>query len=110
MRFTAALFLGLASLYFVFRKISIQAIGSEEKLSSKIWGIVILTGIFDACANIFFILAAQIGSLSVVGVLTALYPVGTIVLARFVLKEKVAVSQALGIILAITACVFLAIP
>jgi drug/metabolite transporter (DMT)-like permease len=110
MRFTAALVLGLASLYFVFRKISLRAAGSEEKLTPKIWGVVALTGVLDACANIFFILAAQIGSLSVVGVLTALYPVGTIVLARFVLKEKVAVSQAVGIILAITACVFLAIP
>ena len=110
MRFTAALILGLASLYYVFRKISLRASGSEEKLTPRIWGVVALTGVLDACANIFFILAAQIGSLSVVGVLTALYPVGTIVLARFVLKEKVAVSQALGIILAITACVFLAIP
>ena len=110
MRFTAALILGLASLYFVFRKISLRASGSEEKLTPRIWGVVALTGVLDACANIFFILAAQIGSLSVVGVLTALYPVGTIVLARFVLKEKVAVSQAVGIILAITACVFLAIP
>ena len=110
MRFIAALILGLASLYFVFRKISLRASGSEEKLTPRIWGVVALTGVLDACANIFFILAAQIGSLSVVGVLTALYPVGTIVLARFVLKEKVAISQAVGIILAITACVFLAIP
>jgi drug/metabolite transporter (DMT)-like permease len=110
MRFTAALILGLASLYFVVSKISPRAIGSDEKLGFKVWGVVVLTGVLDACANIFFILATQTGSLSVVGVLTALYPIGTILLARFVLREKVAKSQALGIVLAITACVFLAIP
>jgi drug/metabolite transporter (DMT)-like permease len=42
-------------------------------------------------------------------VLTALYPLGTIILARIFLKERIARSQMLGIILALGASAVLAI-
>lgn len=75
----------------------------------KTWLLMIVTGTFDACANVLFLLAAREGSLTVVGVLTALYPLGTIFLARLVLREKLTAWQAIGILLALTASGLLAI-
>jgi drug/metabolite transporter (DMT)-like permease len=77
---------------------------------AKIWQAVIVTGLFDSLANVFFITAVRIGQLTVVSVLTALYPVGTILLARLVLKEKIAATQMVGILLAIGGSVLLALP
>jgi drug/metabolite transporter (DMT)-like permease len=45
----------------------------------------------------------------VVGVLTALYPLGTILLARLVLKEHVATLQKVGIAISLTASLLLAL-
>lgn len=78
-------------------------------LDLKLLAIILAAGVCDASANAFFISAAQTGSLTVVSVLTALYPLGTIVLAFAILKEKVATSQLIGIGLALGACVLLAL-
>ena len=75
----------------------------------RTWVLMGVTGIFDACANVLFLLAAREGSLSVVGVLTALYPLGTIFLARIVLREKLTIWQGVGILLARIASGLLAI-
>lgn len=75
----------------------------------KTWLLMAVTGIFDACANVLFLLASREGSLSVVGVLTALYPLGTIFLARLVLREKLTAWQGVGILLALIASGLLAI-
>ena len=75
----------------------------------KTWLLMAVTGLFDACANVLFLLAAREGSLSVVGVLTALYPLGTIFLARLVLKERLTAWQAVGIGLALVASGLLAV-
>ena len=44
-----------------------------------------------------------------IAVLTALYPAGTIILARIVLKERIAPVQAVGLVLAIAASAMLAL-
>ncbi len=77
--------------------------------STKIWFAVIATGFLDSSANLFFTIAARQGSLSVISVLTALYPLGTIILARIFLKEKIAKSQMAGIVLALAASAVLTI-
>lgn len=56
-----------------------------------------LSGVLDAGGNMLFLLAKQFGNLDVVVVLSSLYPMGTILLARWFLKEKVSRSQWLGI-------------
>ncbi|MFM6979949.1 MAG: EamA family transporter [Micrococcales bacterium] len=76
---------------------------------AKFWIIVLAAGVCDAVANVLFTTAVHLGSFTVISVLTALYPTGTILLALLVLKEKVAVSQLVGIGLALGACVLLAI-
>jgi uncharacterized membrane protein len=77
-------------------------------LGPKLWLTMLATGVFDSGANLLFVLAVRQGSLTVVSVLTALYPLGTILLARFVLKEKLAFSQSIGIVLALGATALLA--
>ncbi|HEY3407276.1 MAG TPA: EamA family transporter, partial [Propionicimonas sp.] len=50
----------------------------------------------------------RLGDLSVIGVLTALYPAGTILLAATVLKERIAPVQWAGLALALVATSLLA--
>jgi drug/metabolite transporter (DMT)-like permease len=71
--------------------------------------LAIACGIVDATANIFLLLGIRTGDLSVMSVLTALYPAGTILLAALVLKERIAPVQWAGLALAITAAGMLAI-
>jgi drug/metabolite transporter (DMT)-like permease len=55
-----------------------------------------------------FLLAMRLGELTVVAVLIALYPLGTIVLARIFLKEKIAKIQLAGVLLALSCSALLA--
>ena len=109
MRTTAATLLGLIVLFGVLRGKKAAAEGNDQPLTSKIWLTVAAAGVLDAAANIFFTLASRTGTLTVVGVLTALYPLGTILLARLVLKEHVAGIQKIGIALTLTASLLLAL-
>lgn len=65
--------------------------------------LAVVGGAVDAAANVLLLLALRAGDLSVVSVLTALYPAGTILLAAIVLRERIAPSQAVGLVLAIAA-------
>jgi drug/metabolite transporter (DMT)-like permease len=58
-----------------------------------------LIGIGDMLGNLLFAAAATSGLVSVTSVLASLYPIVTVVLARLVLKERVARSQEAGIAL-----------
>jgi drug/metabolite transporter (DMT)-like permease len=60
-------------------------------------------------ANAGLLLGIRLGDLTVIAVLTALYPAGTIILAAIVLKERIAIVQYLGLALAIAAGALLAI-
>jgi uncharacterized membrane protein len=71
--------------------------------------LAVLTGLIDGTGNALLLLGIQIGNLSVMSVLTAMYPVGTIILAGVLLKERVAPIQAVGLVLAITAAALLAL-
>jgi drug/metabolite transporter (DMT)-like permease len=63
---------------------------------------VALVGIADTSANLLFALAATGGNLAVVGVLGSLYPVATVVLARWLLRERLSGGQHAGVALALT--------
>jgi drug/metabolite transporter (DMT)-like permease len=113
LRTVGTIILGISSFIVVGRakrQASSQNLSLEKKpVSVRVWAAVVLAGLFDSMANIFFILGSRSGALTVVSVLTALYPVGTILLARLVLKERIAATQSLGIGLAITGCMLLGI-
>ena len=109
LRAVSASLLGLFMLVTIRRSHTEGETGKRSKVSTKIWLAVIATGFLDSSANVFFTIASRQGSLSVVSVLTALYPLGTIILARIFLKEKIARSQMFGIVLALGASAVLAI-
>lgn len=54
-------------------------------------------GVLDSLANLLFLLAARSGDLTVVAVITALYPAGTVLLARSVLAERIHRGQLVGL-------------
>ena len=63
----------------------------------------------DAIANGFFQLAAQGGELAVVAVIGSLYPATTLLIAHFLLKERMSGVQWAGVVLALGAVVALTV-
>jgi drug/metabolite transporter (DMT)-like permease len=61
--------------------------------------VLALIGIGDMLGNLLFAAASTSGLVSITSVLASLYPIVTVVLARLVLKERVARSQEVGIAL-----------
>jgi uncharacterized membrane protein len=70
--------------------------------------IVVLAGVFDVGANALFLLAAREGLLSLVSVLSSLYPAITVVLARAVLHERLLRHQLAGLALALVGVALIA--
>ena len=64
-------------------------------------GIIAAAGVFDVSANLLYLLAVREGLLSIVVVLTGLYPAATVVLARALLRERLSGSQVVGLVLAL---------
>ena len=58
---------------------------------------IVTAGTLDAGANLLFGVASNFGALSVVGLLGSLYPVSTVLLARFVLGERLRPVQLAGV-------------
>jgi drug/metabolite transporter (DMT)-like permease len=71
-------------------------------------GPIAAIGFFDLLANVLFVLAVGRGLLSVVGVLGALYPAVTVLLARGVLHERLTRTQDAGVLLTLAGVVALA--
>lgn len=71
--------------------------------------LIALVGLFDTSSNITFLYAANLGQLPVVSVLSALYPVSTVILARLLLAERMTRTQGLGFVAAIGATELLVI-
>jgi len=61
----------------------------------------IAAGLSDMGANILFLLASRIGLLSIVSVVSSLFPAPTVVLARVFLKQKIPPARVAGLGLAI---------
>jgi drug/metabolite transporter (DMT)-like permease len=70
---------------------------------------VALAGALDMLANVAYVLAAHGGPLSVVAVVSSLYPAGTVALAAIVLHERLVLVQWLGVALALAGVVCIAL-
>jgi drug/metabolite transporter (DMT)-like permease len=66
-------------------------------------------GLLLAVATILLVIGLHLGELAVMGVLNALYPLGTVLLALVVLRERLSAPQVLGILLALAASATLAL-
>lgn len=72
-------------------------------------GLVVAAGVLDMMANLLFVLAERRGLLTLVAIVVALYPAGTVLLARVVLNERISRVQLAGLGLAGAAVVMVAI-
>jgi drug/metabolite transporter (DMT)-like permease len=70
----------------------------------------LLTGVLDAAANLTQVTALRMGPLALASVLGALYPVATVLLARYVLHERLRGWQRVGIAMALVAVALTAWP
>ena len=71
--------------------------------------LAVACGVIDVVANVLLLIGMRAGDLSVMSVLTAMYPAGTILLAAVVLRERIAPVQWLGLALALAAAGMLAL-
>ncbi len=69
----------------------------------------LVAGILDSGANALYVAAAQRGRLDTAAVLSSLYPASTVVLARFMLHERLSHAQAAGMILALVAVALISV-
>ena len=61
---------------------------------------VLVIALLDLGGNAFYVAARQAGELAIAATLSSLYPVATAILAAVILRERVTVSHAFGIVLA----------
>lgn len=73
----------------------------------RLWPAVVAVGVADMLGTGFYIAATQAGPLAIAGVLSALYPVTTVVLAVVILREQLARWHVLGIGMAAIAIVLI---
>jgi drug/metabolite transporter (DMT)-like permease len=89
------------------RTVALAAIGSVAAVRHRtrpvllpgagLAGLGLLSGVLDGIGNAFYLLAAHGGNLGIVATITSLYPATTILLARYVLGERISPAQAIGI-------------
>jgi drug/metabolite transporter (DMT)-like permease len=73
------------------------AIGASLRPGQAHLPALVFVGLCDVGANVLFGLASTRGFLSVVSVLSALYPVVTVALAAGLLHERIAATQRVGV-------------
>jgi drug/metabolite transporter (DMT)-like permease len=70
---------------------------------------LVTVGVLDVSADVFFAFATTIGLLSIVSILSSLYPVATVILARIVLRERMARLQQFGIVMSLAGVLLISI-
>ncbi len=73
------------------------------------WRVVLMNAVLDVTGNLFYILALRTGRLDISAVLSSLYPGATVMLAWFILRERLSGKQWLGIGTALFAIALLTI-
>ncbi len=99
----------------VFRMTSVTLVWSALLVSRARLGgvrphlaVLAAVGVLDTGGNVFFAAASSThGLLSVVSVLASLYPVATVLLARFALGERVQFSQDVGVVVTLAGVVLI---
>jgi drug/metabolite transporter (DMT)-like permease len=71
------------------------------RVSARLLPLIAAVGVFDTGANALIALAAGRGSIGIVAVLSALYPIATILLARAILHERLGTTRTVGGLIAL---------
>ena len=87
----------------------VLATRSAWRLPANAVPAVVVVGVLDMAGNSFYLLAVQTGALAMASVLSALYPVTTVILAAVVLHERVTRDHTVGIVLAAAAIVLIGV-
>ncbi len=69
----------------------------------------LISGTLDVVANAFFLFATKLTRLDIASVLASLYPMGTVLLSRWILKENITAAQWLGVTLSLGAIALITI-
>lgn len=77
------------------------------RMDRPVVGLAIVAGVLDMLANALYLLASHSGPLSIVVTLSSLYPASTVLLARFVLRERLNPWQVTGVGCALAAVVLI---
>lgn len=82
----------------------VAAVALKPRLpqSRRAWGLLLGVGALDTGATVLFGIASTRGLLSIVAVLSSLYPIVIVVLARVLLAERIARPQLAGVGVALT--------
>jgi drug/metabolite transporter (DMT)-like permease len=91
--------------------LSIYSLITRQKITPSRESIIpiLSSGLLDTLGNAFYALAAQVGRVDVAAVLSSLYPGSTVLLAWFLLKERIDRWQMVGIVAALAAIVLITI-
>lgn len=85
---------------------------TKQSLKPQTWNVLpvlAFIGVLDALGNLFYVLAKNAGRIDVASVVSALYPMMTVLLAWVILKEKLSRVQWLGVVIAMIAIVLIVI-
>jgi len=94
---------------FVVTFIALSFVNFKPAFDMKGLTFAVLTGIFYTVGLLFYFYAADKGKIITVVTLTALYPLVTIFLAYFILKEAITIKQYIGIGLACIAILLMSV-
>ena len=78
-------------------------------VTPRVMGWVLGTACFDTSGNLLFLAATRAGRLDVAAVLASLYPASTILLAGWMLKEKLARRQSIGMGVGLVAVILISL-
>lgn len=83
--------------------IALTMLDFKPSIDGKGLSLSLLTGVTYAAGCLFFFIAVDKGKAMTVVTLTALYPLITIVLSYFILRETINLKQCLGVVFALIA-------
>lgn len=77
------------------------------RMAPATWATAMAGGVIDMLANLLYLFASRQGPLTLAVTLSSLYPASTVILARFVLGERLARTQWVGVASALAAIVLI---
>ncbi len=101
----AAFSMSLSALCLIFVCTIFQKPDLHISKPSYVW--IALVGILETSAEALFAVASTLGMLSIVSVVSSLYPAVTVLLAKFLLKEQLETRQWIGVWIAIGSLAFI---